>query len=254
MSKKKAAGPGNGSKKLKGPARKIYVLEQPPQTGEPEQGRYFGEGDPDNIDVTEADCGGLPPHDTPWRGGAEANCLGKEDELVEIIVGGLTAHRPLDLLLLAVAHGLNASRGVALSRRDAELRVRAAQSKLAGLPAPRGPLPKEDLEQVCRAVAVKFFELTLGRNTNAREQSIAALLKAHLGLVDTIDTKPFNDKRIAPYERYFRQHQDRLLLRVSDTHVLDQRRKADFIRALKALRAVGVELDTVFIEQNWDIL
>lgn len=221
---------------------------------EPEEGRYFGEGDPDNIDVPETDDGAWPLQDTPWRGGAEANLPGKEDELVDLVVGGLTAHTPTDLLLLAVAHGLSASQGTSLNSRTAELRLRAARSELLGLPKPRGPLPKEDLERVCRAVAVKFFELTLGRNTEAKEQSRAALLKAHFGLFDTIDTKPFNDKKIAPYERYFREHQDRLLLRVSESQISDQKRKARFIQALDALRALGVEVDIDFIEQNWDIL
>jgi hypothetical protein len=122
------------------------------------------------------------------------------------------------------------------------------------LPTPRGPLPKEDLEQVCRAVAVKFFELSLGRNPEPGDQSLAALLKTHLGLVDTRDTKPSNDKKIAPYERYWEKHKDRLLLRVSETHVFDDRRKVAFVEALKALRAMGVEVDIDFIEKNWDIL
>ena len=122
-----------GSKKLKGPARKIYDLEQPPPTDEPIEARYFGEGDPDNIDVPKADDGTWPTQDTPWRGGAEANRPDKEDELVDIVVGGLTAHRPTDLLLLALAHGLSVSQGVQLSRHDAELRLRAARSELAGL-------------------------------------------------------------------------------------------------------------------------
>lgn len=256
MTKRKLARrpPAKGSKKLMGPARKIYDLEQPSTTGEAIQGRYFGESDPDNIEVPESDDGTWPVQETPWRGGSEANRPDKEDELVDIVVGGLTAHRPTDLLLLALAHGLSASQGAHLSRHQAELRIRAARSELAGLPKRKGPLPKEDLEQVCRAVAARFLELTLGRNPEAGEQSLAALLKTQLGLVDTKDTKPSNDKKIAPYERHWQQHKDRLLLRVSETHVFDKRRKAAFIQALKALRALGVEVDIDFIETNWDIL
>jgi hypothetical protein len=117
-----------------------------------------------------------------------------------------------------------------------------------------GRLPTVDLEQVCHAVAKEHFARALGLKTEAREQSPAALFKKQLGLVDTTDSKPTNDKKITPYERYFEEHKDRLMLRVSDTLVLDQMRKAKFVAALRELRALGVDVDADFIEQNWEVL
>lgn len=239
---------------LRGPAREIYALERPPQTVRAEDERYFGPDHPDNVDATQLYDDTWPPERAPWGGGVEANKPHKEDELVELASRPLTAHSPTEMLLLAAAHGLAKVNGGALSRRDAEIRLRGAISELAGLPKTKGRRPTVDLEQVCGAVAKEYFRLTLGLESSNGDQTLASLLKTQLGLTDTRDTKPSNDKKIAPYERYFNEHKDRLLLRVSDTHVLDQMRKAKFVAALKELRALGVEVDVDLIEQNWEVL
>jgi hypothetical protein len=244
------------SKEPKGRARRIHDLEstEPPTTEETGfQAFVEAEAKQAGLSVDEWNEKHWPPlSEMPWAGGKERNKPGKEEELEALVANGLTAHSPLELLLIAIcaANKVNPS----ASKEELESSVRQAKHCLKRTSDSGGQPPVLGKEEICRAIAQDYFAKTLGLRKADKKQTLSALLKAQLQLIDTIDTKDANDKAIRPYKRYFETHKDRLMARVSEGKFEDQRRKEQFLRALEALRDCGVDIDVMYIGDNWDTL
>jgi hypothetical protein len=238
--RKRSSKPGNKasvSKEPRGRARRILNLENPdPPLAEENGFQAFVEAEAKKAGLTVDEWNekySPSLSEVPWAGGRERDKSGKEEELEALVANGLTAHDPLELLLIAVRRATYPAE----KPNERELAIRHAKKHLTGEPVPGGHPPPSNREEVCRAIAPDYFAKSL-------RMSLSALLKAKLGLIDTdLVTRRANDRKIERYMDYFNANMDRLMSRVSSGKYEDLRRRANFLRALESLRECGVEVD-----------